>query len=99
MMIEAEEVWFDAAPGGEGTCIRFSVKPEHLGSIDAAAGGSFPVEIVGPNGVIGYVEVKFIAFIKWRAILEVVALHSAGSEFQPQGPVVSLFSAPQQAQT
>lgn len=91
-MIEAEEVWFDAAPDGKGTCIRFSVKPEYLSSIDVTAGESFSVEIAGPGGTVGYAEVKFVAFIKWRAILEVVALHSAGSEFQLQGPFVSLFS-------
>ncbi len=88
-----DDIWLDASNDGAGSIIRMSVRPEEMSGLDVTDGRTFDVPIHGPDGLIAYADVRFVAFIRWRAILEVVGLRSAGSESPPQRPSVSLFSA------
>lgn len=94
-----DDMWLDAASDGSGSIIRMAVKPEELGGLDISKGQTFSVQVWGADGPIGRAEVRFLAFIRWRAILEVVALHSADSECPPQRPSVSAFSGSQLERT
>lgn len=95
MYLEVEEVWVDQSLEG-GSVLRMSACPAAFGA--ATEGSPKPVfaRICGLESPIAVAEIRFVACIKGKAILEVAALHSA--DFAPplQAPFVSLISGSQQ---
>lgn len=92
-MAIVEEVWFDPSDDGGGTRIRFSCKPEHIYGLNLNGGGAFEIPLHGRNGLIGHAEVRYIAFLKGLAVLEVARLLPANYQDPNSWPSLPVFSA------
>lgn len=96
MNIELNEMWADQSIDGGATHLRFAVGPGAYAAATDGNHGPLFVRIAGPDGVLATAEVRLVAGIKQKAILEVVALHSADFEPPSPAPFASLFSASQE---
>jgi hypothetical protein len=95
MILAVEEIWADQTFSG-GTALRMSVCPHQYR--EAVSGTPKLIFARMSNGdcQIAVAELRFVACIRQKAILEVAALHSEGFELPPQALSVSLISAYQQ---
>lgn len=91
MILEVEEIWVDQTFECS-TILRMSVDP--AGYHAATDGRPQPIftRLGGSGADIAVAELRLVACIKQKAILEVAALHSADFEPQPPAPFVSLIS-------
>lgn len=91
-MLIVQEVWLDM--GEEASTLRMSVKPEDAYDLNLHKGQNLMIDIAGRDGLIGKVEVAFVAFIKGLAMLEVVRISSADAQSPHPLLCVQAFSEP-----
>lgn len=94
-MLVIQEVWFDMNDDGTASRIRMSVKPQDASGYDLHKGATVEIELAGPQGSIGRALVRWVAFIKGLAILEVVQLLPEAARSLHPWPSVPAVSAPQ----
>ena len=95
MILEVEEIWVDQTFEC-GSILRMSVSPAGYHAVTDGRPQPIYTRLGGSEADIAVAELRFVACIKQKAILELAALHSANFEPRLQAPSVSLISVSQQ---
>lgn len=94
-MLVVSEIWPDLSEDGQATCLRLSVSAENAQCFNFHKGDRVVIALSGPTEAIGGMVCDYIAFIKGKAILEVVELLPVGCEAQHPWPFLPAMSVQQ----
>ncbi|WP_339112274.1 hypothetical protein [Thioclava sp. GXIMD2076] len=77
-MHKVERVWFDPSEDGRGVRMRVSFKASTVAPVETT--NEWCCRMVGPEGPIGYLVLRFFGLIGGRAVFEVSRLLPANAE-------------------
>lgn len=97
LMLMVEEVWMDLAEDSKSARIRMSVKPGAASAVGLFEGKPIYTRLAGPDGLIGCVRVRYVAFIKDLVIAEVDQILPADDQCQHVAPSQLILSGHRQA--